>query len=239
LRRFTVTPEFEAMQGAISEWTSANFAIVARGAPWLHLVGRRVDDSCQVRVDKRLAVHVAEVGAQCDRFVVAVYGADGPLTERLEALGTLLSEAGWDSDFCSWAMIPPAGPLHTRQSPATSLNWSRASGEQELVPPAGRPQTRSLTVGWISRGESPAPHQGIDGSYHAAGSAEPADPPRKEDRFWWPVEVSPADIGMLTERALAEHEHAIAIKLGATYYFNPDLRSFPMPRKLLPLTTRG
>jgi hypothetical protein len=41
----------------------------------------------------------------------------------------------------------------------------------------------------------------------------------------------------LAARALAGHEHAIAITLQHCSYVNSDIRRHPMPRRLVPLPT--
>jgi DNA-binding CsgD family transcriptional regulator len=54
-------------------------------------------------------------------------------------------------------------------------------------------------------------------------------------RYWHPVETGYADISVFAARALAGHEHAIAIGIHICYYFNPDVRRFPVRRSLLPV----
>jgi hypothetical protein len=65
-------------------------------------------------------------------------------------------------------------------------------------------------------------------------AAEPQPPP-KANRFQRPVQTVYANVDELAARALADHEHVIAIALQHCYYLNPDIRRYPVPRRLVPL----
>jgi hypothetical protein len=201
--------------------------------PWLNLAGRRVDDYCRVRIDESLDLHPATIGVECHRTVTAVYGADGPLTARLADLGTFLGSAGW-GDFFSYGAIHfvPEGTLEVQHPPVSGL-WQQAPlpAGTEAVPPAGVHLARLVQVGWTSRGQPPDPRWTLDGTWRPAGPV----PPETASRYWHPVETDDADISVLAARALAGHEHAIAIGIPICYYFNPDVRRSPIRRSLFPV----
>ena len=239
LRRLTASDGFVAAQAGAADWTRALFALIEERAAWLHLTGRRVNDSCQLEVIPTLDIELPIIGVQSDRWVVRVYGADGPIRHRLTDLGAILAAAGCEEFFLG--VTSGYGPLESALSP-TNGRWRdprRAGSEDEdAVPPAGLTQYRSVHVGWTSRGEPPNSKHTLDGRYRAGGPAEP-DPPAKanhfERAFERAVETAYADIDELAARALAGHEHAIAITLQLCYYANPDIRRHPLPRRLVPL----
>ncbi len=235
LRRFTASDEFVAVQARTADWTGALFALIEARASWLYLTGRRVDDSCRLEVIPTLDIELPVIGVQCDRWVVGVYGADGPIRDRLADLGGILATAGCEEFFLG--VGPGYGPLESALSRANA-RWRdprrAGSSDEDATPPAGITQHRIVQVGWASRGEPPNPDHTLDGRWRAGGPAEP-DPQAKASRFECAVETAYANIDELAARALAGHEHAIAITLQHCYYVNPDIRHHALPRRLVPL----
>jgi hypothetical protein len=64
-----------------------------------------------------------------------------------------------------------------------------------------------------------------------------AGPPPGRRPAYQPVEVGGSDVGDLADRALARHQHAIAIRISVGYYLNWNVNARPRrPRKrLLPV----
>jgi hypothetical protein len=235
LRRFTVSDEFVSVQAGAVDWTQALFSLIEERASWLRLTGRRIDDSCRLEVTPKFDIELPDIGVECDRRVVGVYGADGPIRDRLAGLGAILATAGCEKFFLG--VGPGWGPLESGLSRADA-RWRdprrAGSADEDATPPAGITQYRTVEVGWASRGEPPDPKYTLDGRWRAGGPAEP-DPPAKANRFELAVDTAYANIDELAARALADHEHVIAIGLQHCYYLNPDIRHHPMPRRLIPL----
>ncbi len=234
LRRFVESMDFRSLHGAAVGWTSHQFEQIETGAPWLAPVGRWVDDECTLSPCQDFDLRLAVQGVECTRQVTAVYGADGPLPGRLAELDAVLENCGWDEFFSYGAPSTARGDL-AGQQPPVSAHWRAAPlpGGVEAVPPAGEHLARSLHVGWTSRNEPVDPKWTLDGRWYQGGSPV-AEPPRPASRRCQPIEHRWADVGELTTAALASHQHAIAIGLLVTYYDNPDVRRFPVPRRLLP-----
>jgi len=234
LARFTASAGFASLHDPAAAWTGAQFGLIESGAPWLDLAGRRLDDYCRVSDDKSLDLRLAPIGAECRRSETAIYGADGPLPGRLADLGTVLGHAGWADFFSYGTPSIPAGSLQTHRPPVTG-QWqpASASGGPEAVPPAGVRQSRQLTVGWASRGQPPDPQWTLDGRWHQGQPASP-EPPTTASRHCQPVDCRYADTEALAADALSRHEHAIALRIGICYYLNPDVRRFPMRKRILP-----
>lgn len=234
LVRFTAGARFASLHDPAAAWTGAQFRLIESGASWLHLAGRRLDDYCRVSDDKSLDLRLAPIGAECRRSETAIYGADGPLSARLAELGAVLGHAGWADFFSYGAASIPAGSLQSQRPPVTG-QWQSASapGGPEAVPPAGVRQGRQLTVGWTSRGQPPDPQWTLDGRWHQGQPPAP-EPPRTASRYCQPVDCRYADTEALAADALSSHEHAIALRIGICYYLNPDVRRFPMRKRILP-----
>jgi hypothetical protein len=234
LVRFTASAGLASLHDPAAAWTGAQFGLIESGAPWLDLAGRRLDDYCRVSGDKSMDLRLAPVGAECRRSVTAIYGADGPLAARLADLGAVLGHAGWAEFFSYGAPSIPAGSLQTQRPPVTG-QWQPAvvPGGPEAVPPAGVRQSRQLTVGWASRGQPPDAKWTLDGRWHQGQPASP-EPPRTASRYCRPVDCRYADTEALAADALSRHNHAIALRIGLCYDLNPDVRHFPMRKRILP-----
>jgi hypothetical protein len=234
LRRFTISDQFVALHVESVDWTRALFALIEERAPWLQPTGRRTDDSCCLEVTPEFDVELPAIGVQCDRRVVGVYGVDGPIRDRLAGLGAILAAAGCEKFFLG--VGSGYGPLESGPSRANA-RWRdprrAGAGDEDNTPPAGITQYRTVGVGWASRGEPPNPDYTLDGRWRGGGPAEP-DPPPNANSFEHAVEMAYANIGELAARALASHEHVIAIALQHCYYVNPDIRQHPLPRRLIP-----
>ena len=234
LVRFTASAGFASLHDPAAGWTGAQFGLIESGAPWLELTGRRLDEYCRVSDDKSLDLRLAPIGAECRRSETAIYGADGPLPARLAELGAVLGHAGWVDFFSYGTPSIPAGSLQSQRPPVTG-QWqpAPAPGGPEAVPPAGVRQSRQLTVGWASRGQLPDQQWTLDGRWHQGQPASP-EPPRTVSRQCQPVDCLYADTEALAADALSKHEHAIALRIGICYYLNPDVRRFPMRKRILP-----
>jgi hypothetical protein len=239
LARFTASPQFGSCHAPAVEWAGRQFGLIQAGAPWLDLAGRWVDDYCQVRIDKGVDFHLAGIGAECFRNLTAVYGADGALPARLSDLDRVLGAAGWGDFFSYGAAVIPQGSLGSQQQPPVSGHWQQAPGSVsspaglDTPPPAGERRLPGMRIGWTSRGQPADPQWTLDGRWHAGGTAVPS-PPREASLYCHRVDCNDADVDELASHALAAHEHAIVIVIAIGYYFNPDLRRFPMPRRILP-----
>jgi hypothetical protein len=242
LPRFTASAGFGPLHDPAVQWTDAQFGLIEAGAPWLDLAGRRLDDSCEVRADKGFDFRLATIGVEGQRSVTAIYGADGPLPALLAGLGAVLGRAGW-GDFFSYGASAsiPRGALESQSSPVTGNLQPGAPGVgpevtaagTEPVPPAGVHQARQVTIGWASRGQPPDPKWTLDGRWHAPWPAAP-EPPTVASRRCRPVDCRYADTEALAADALSRHEHAIAIRLNVCYFLNPDVRRYPMRRRIFP-----
>jgi hypothetical protein len=234
LGRFTRSRSFGQLQSAAAAWADQNFELIEGGAPWLDRAGRWVLDRCQTGLGSRSALQIPRdpPTLTCTREVTAVYGLDGNLDARLAELATVLCRAGW-GDRQSDTTVPLRDLAH-RQPPRGHVNWSPADGVclpavLETMPPP-RQVRLEMGIGWISRGKPTA-----ELVTTRAGGRPGA--PRAATATYRPVEVGGSDVGDLADRALARHQHAIAIRISTGYYQNWNVNVRPgRPRKrLLPV----
>jgi hypothetical protein len=98
LPRWTRSRQFRDLQGSAVAWLDSNFELIEGGAPWLHLIGRDVQDSCSGRV-RGVTLSLTpqrKASVACARAVTAVYGFDGPWIARLRSLDQAMPAAGWE-----------------------------------------------------------------------------------------------------------------------------------------------
>jgi hypothetical protein len=232
LGRFIRSADFGQLQSAAKTWADQNFELIESGAPWLDRAGCWVLDRCETGLESRaLSIPRDPPTLTCDREVTVVYGLDGELDARLAELAAVLGRAGW-GDRQGDTTVPLRDLGHS-QPPAWSIHWSPVAGfglpaTLETMPPPEQVRLE-MGMGWISRGEP-----GDLETTRAGG--RPGDP-RAATATYQPVEVGGSDVGDLADRALARHQHAIAIRIGIGYYRNWNVNARPgRPRKrLLPV----
>jgi hypothetical protein len=244
LPRWTRRREFRDLRGSAVAWLDSNFELIEGGAPWLHLIGRDVRDSCSGRVrgvNLELAPQFkASVG--CARSVTAVYGFEGPWIARLRSLDQALPVTGWEMPGAvrqRWRDLDPdaaataQGVAKHRMSWMTerqvALAWQPTEalglpvGAERMRPWGRPPLAPSMRVTWSGREEE------------TARSTTPGRT-RGATRNYLPLEVSESGAPELLEQALARHEHALTVTIDLSYYSNSDPRArrHRVPRYVLP-----
>ncbi|MBF9069953.1 hypothetical protein [Streptacidiphilus fuscans] len=225
LPRWTSRQVFVAQRAIVVAWLDSHFAALEHGAPWLHRVGSDVWDYCSGLVPSPFQGNLFEprrfASLGCDRGVIAVYGFDGDLTERLNQLREALSAAGWERTvWRSRAWVPSDSGQAFSWRPTAALSYppgpdGRLSSERLRRAP-------SLWVSWCSRGQATSLQQHAHRTRHST-------------RNRLVLESSATEPGELPDAALEKHDHALAVYLNFRY---PDLdspaRRRREPRYLLP-----
>lgn len=241
--------EFLAIRSEYVAWQNRHFEVIEQGAPWLHLVGRDVHETCHGRVPRSRGLFDLSprpgptVG--CGRDVTAVYGFDGPETDRLHSLELAFPVSGWEigrRDMTgSWADIDDAAlagppdtlPLHHRWMAYrdTNLTWrpSAAIGHPsygEGSPPWGDdrpPFVPRMRVSWLRAGEE-------------ITATRDTNRTSSVTRNHLPLENSDVQHPELLEEALRRHDYAMSVTMELSYYVNYSPRSRPhrVRRYLLP-----
>jgi hypothetical protein len=233
LGRFTRSAGFGQLQSAAATWADQNFDLIEGGAPWLDRAGRWVLDRCETGLESRpLCIPRDPPRLICDRDVTAVYGFDGNLDARLAELAAVLGRAGWGDHQGDTTV--PRHDLGRRPPPAWPIDWSPVPGfglpaVLATMPPPEQVRLE-MGIGWISRGKPTAE------LVTTRASGRSGDP-RAATATYQPVDVGGSDVGDLADRALARHQHAIAIRISTGYYRNWNVNARPgRPRKkLLPV----
>jgi hypothetical protein len=226
LGRWTADDTFVQLHDTVVIWLDRHFATIEEGAPWLDRIGVDTWDYCRATVRPRLEFSLGpryRATAGCTRDVIAVYGFDGALAQRLGELSEALSAAGWRR----------VGPLPIRL-------WEDAHGEAVMKwrPSAAlsHPPGMEGKAPW----EKPPldPHMWLSWSSRGQDNRLRRDPNRLRTsaRNLISVEFSGTEYWNLPDTALQEHEHVLAIKLDLSYYSNPDALRRPhrIPRHILP-----
>lgn len=226
LARFTRRVCFRRLQSAAAEWADQGFDLVEQGAPWLDRSGRRVHDFCHTGLSSHpFSFPRDPPGVRCSREVTVVYGFDGHLTGRLAELAAALAAAGWTYPYGD--LTNAASPAAQGASIAWPLSWApvprlRLPDNLKTMPPYRRlPLERWLDmgVGWASQG-------GAANLRTTTARNWPGDL-RTATSTYRPVEVSGTSIADLASRALAGHDHALAIRVEVTYYLNTNINARP------------
>lgn len=248
LQRWTRSREFRNMHDIGVAWLDSHFELIEHNAPWLHEVGRDVEDFCEGIVKPFLTFAPGpRANAGCVRHVTAVYGFDGPLVPRLRTLGLAMPVVGWEmSDLAvrqSWMDLDPGGaanaigPIQARTrwmiDRQVNLDW-RPSPALDYPPrvegmrPWGQPPLEPrMRVTWSSRRQEPVwlrnPHER-----------------RGATRNYLPLEVSERGVLELLDEALTRYEHALTVTIEFSYYSNPNSNAPPhrMPQHLIPTWPR-
>jgi hypothetical protein len=235
LARFVRGAEFGRLQFAAAAWVDQSFALIERGAPGLDRAGRQVVDRCETGTGSRtLRIPGDPPSVTCSREVTVVYGVDGRLRDRLAGLAAAIGAAGWGDRHGDTTV--PLRDLGRGKPPEWSIDWSPVTGFAlpavlETMPPDRRfPLKRWLDmgIGWVSRGEQAD-------LVTTTAAVRPVDVSAATATYQ-PVEVSGADVADLAGRALARHEHAIAIRIRIDYYLNTNINAQPgrLRKRLLP-----
>jgi len=242
--------EFTAIRTEYAAWQDRHFEVIERGAPWLHLIGRDVYETCSGGVPRSPALFELSprrgpaVGAA--RHVTAVYGFDGGEAERLRSLELAFPVAGWETGWTrdltgSWADIsdgvlaraPDVLPAHRQWMAYRYANMQWRPGEV-----IGHPSFGGGTPPWGDGRPPFAPHMRV--SWLSAGQEITArrDPHRTGivTRNRLPLENSEVQLPELLEEALRWHDHAMAVTMDLSYYANLSPRNRPhrVRRYLLP-----
>jgi hypothetical protein len=249
LPRLVASSEFLAIRGEYVAWQHRHFEVIEQGAPWLHLVGRDVYETCDGRVPRSPALFDLSPrrgpAVVCARHVTAVYGFDGSETERLCSLELAFPVAGWEigtRDLTgSWADIydavltgaPDKLPAHRRWM---AYRYANLQWRPSAV--IGHPSYGEGTPPWGGGGPPFAPRMQV--SWLRVGQEITArrDPSRTSSvtRNRLPLDNSDVQLPELLEEALRRHDHAMSVAMDLSYYANTSPRSRPhqVRRYLLP-----
>jgi hypothetical protein len=246
LARFTRSDDLRQFHSTLVGWLDQNLGLIESDAPWLNRTGSWVFDRCYTSAPAKrgnafefLTFPRPYPQVRCEREVTAVYGFDGSLPDRLTGLITALAAAGWQENSV-WTPLRDfargGGLGELPKPPYERLRWSP-------VPGLGPPQALNLAgdsypiddgraelaIGWISRGQ-PAellstrffPQPGDHGPTANLDWAKPLRWPAdlaSANAVYRPVEISEAGVSDLAGRAVARHEHAVAIRIAVEYYY--------------------
>jgi hypothetical protein len=241
--------EFLAIRSEYVAWQDRHFEVIEQGAPWLHLIGRDVHETCSGGAPRSPALLDFSPrrgpGVGCARHVAAVYGFDGPEAERLRSLELAFPAAGWETGTRgltgSWADIsdavlsraPDALPAHRRWMAYryTNLRWRPSAV-------IGHPSYGEGAPPWGDDRPPFAPHMRV--SWLGVGQEITAmrDPNRTSNvtRNRLPLENSSVQLPELLDEAMRQYDHAMSVTMDLTYYANASPRSRPhrVRRHLLP-----
>ena len=235
LARFTRSPRFRRLHADVATWSARHFEIIEANAPWLSPAGQETVDFCRTDLTTRtLAFPPDAPSVQCQRVLLRIYGADGPLSDRLGELARAVGAVGWgtlDGDVT----VPLAG-LERRDPPTRPISWRPVPGfglpeALRLMPVARQfPSWRwvHMQIGWVSRGQSTS----------AVTLLSPAQADRNARRspLCEPLEAMTDGAADPAGHALAAHEHAVALRIEYTYYVHLNATRGPasIAPRLLP-----
>lgn len=218
LARFTRSARFRRLHADVAPWAVRHFEIIEANAPWLSPAGQETADFCWTDLTIQTLAFPDAPGVQCQRVLLRIYGADGPLPGRLRELARAIGAAGWgtlDGD----ATIPLAG-LARQDPPTRPISWRPVPGfglpeGLQLIPVARQfPSWRwiHMQIGWASRGQSA----------RAVTLLSPAQTNRNAWRspLCEPLQAVTDGVADTVSRALAEHQHAVALRIEFTYYIH-------------------
>lgn len=251
LGRFTRGTAFRDRQATASAWLDRHFGLIEQGAPWLDRAGAEVRDYCTAGAGNTFTAgwvrghkFPATPSVACYRRVTAVYGFDGSLSARLPELADALFAAGWGEQSepfkqrGRWTYTKVALQGLPGAGGRRNASWGPVPGLErppgmEIVPwnPRHRELLPYLVICWAGRGGP-----GIPGGL-SAGHFGPVREDRVASPFYRPVEISDEDTGALQTRALAAHQHAVAIVVELDYYVNLNANERPhrLRKRLIPV----
>ena len=235
LARFTRSARFRHLHADVASWAVKHFEIIEANAPWLSPTGQETADFCWTGLTTRaLAFPPDAPSVQCQRVLLRIYGADGPLSSRLGELAQAIGAAGWGT-LEGNATVPLAG-LERQDPPTRPISWRPVPGfglpERLRLMPVARqfPSWRwvHMQIGWASRGQSTS----------AVTLLSPAQAGRHTRRstVCEPLEAMTDGIAETVSRALAAHEHAVVLRIEYTYYIHLNATRGPagITPRLLP-----
>jgi hypothetical protein len=217
LRRLAGRHDVIEARGVITSWLDRQFELIESEIPWLHPVGRRVNDCCRTwwQVSASFGPERKRARVACMHEVSISYGCDGDLQSRLTALASALSAIGWGNvRGGTWDVHGGYGASSMR-----TLSWL-ARGELAHELPSLTEQSDALresanmNVSWAFRADSD--------DIIASSSAKSA----RATLMYQPVEVGD-DAGVLAARVLLSYENAIRIDVSADYYQNENVNARP------------
>lgn len=252
LRRLVCRRSFQQLHAASVEWLERHFELIDASASGFERIGTDLWDGCHgsVRWPGFSFEPVYPATAGCQRSLTAVYGFDGPLLTALDVLGQALFAAGWGKLMNersgtrtvrqSWVAVTGWELVERRHSDLPTLGltpeWrpnsvlDRPAG-MESIPPWGRAPLRpDMSVTFSSRGQEKRTVEPVD---HVAIA-------RRAPRNYLLLEKSETGQQALEDRALAAHEHTVAVNITVSYYSNPNIKASPhrIPRYWLPTRPR-
>jgi hypothetical protein len=231
LPRWTRGQAFAELHNTVVAWLDGHLAAVERGAPWLRRVGIDVSDHCRGRVNSPFRFSLAPrdtAALGCTRNVIAVYGFDGALTQRLEQCGQSLSAAGWERSgpLPLRAWTGSEGDASLRWRPDAALSYPPGLS---TVPPWGlAPLSPQMWLSWSSGGQN---IRQLQQNPHRTS---------RNTRNRLAVESSGTEYWKLPDTALTYFEHTLTVHMSLAYYAdsNPLDRRHRIPRYLLPTPAR-
>jgi hypothetical protein len=226
LDRWTHGQDYADLHGSIVEWLDGRVEAVESNAPWLDKIGIDVWDYCQGAVYSPFDFTLEprrRASATCVRDVIAVYGFDGDLTERLGQLTDALSAAGWKR----------VGPLPLKawedSNGGATLTWQPTgtfgypSGIEGRLPWDEPALTPHMWLSWCGRGE-------------AVQLKKNPSRTRNDAPDYISVESSATEYWKMPETALEFNENVLVMQVNLAYYSNPNAlaRPYRIPRNRLP-----
>jgi hypothetical protein len=225
LKRLTRRDEFRSAESRAAASVDQHFRRIEDGAPWLDRAGCWVSDACITSLGSPpLSLEWNPQSVSCKREVTVVYGTDGNLEDRLAELRAVLQAAGWTIDDRMVLFGPSPG-----ESLMWPFDWSAPDGLSPFPSPAITPVLRrDMGVGWASR-DRPSELRTSRETIRSGDS-------RIATVLYQPVEVGGTSVDILASKALARHQHVIAIRIGEDYYYNYNVNAKPdrLPKRLLP-----
>jgi hypothetical protein len=218
LARFTRSGRFRRLHADVAPWAVKHFEIIEANAPWLSPAGQETVDFCWTDLTTPALTFPDAPSVQCQRVLLRICGADGSLPGRLGELARAIGAAGWGT-LQGDATVPLAGLGH-QDPPTRPIPWRPVPGfglpeGLRLMPVARQfPSWRwvHMQIGWASRGHSAL----------ALTLLSPAQADRHTRRspVCEPLEATTDGVADTVSRALAAHQHAVALRIEFTYYIH-------------------
>jgi hypothetical protein len=221
LRRLTRSAAFRTLDATAAAWSGEHFSRIEEAAPWLHRTGDHVLDFCTCAFLVRQGLAgiwpPAPWETHARRETTVLYGFDGDLAERLDALADALALAGWGTNSSPPRALPKSWWL---SHSAVRAYW-RLTAEFSCPPALERvwgPDKRryvsvELSIGWADR---------LDPEAHASVGPNmtwrPADLTAASP-LYQPVTLTGGDSAAVVQAGLlgSQYAHQVAIRVALDY----------------------
>jgi hypothetical protein len=233
LAKFTGTAWFSRLESASVTWCDARFAKLEQDAAWLIRYGDEVLSFCSASAAQRGILRRGVPVVTCTRTETVVYGFNGELAARLNALAQALNNEGWTNAVLQRTTPvaePRPGPVSLRRGSAR-MAWDPA----HATPPSAPEMPELLAeacpvpvmVRTLFRMEMAWASQAADDE-KVKGMATAARWPQAQTDTYRVMHIN-GDASPYMDQALERSDHVLAARLSVQYYRNPNAKRFKLP----------